>query len=127
MAHGVKEVDQLPDPELQIGVLLALLQDDAKNQASYLTWGEAVPQAAVAETLRREFLVTAERADKLSGAWGRHPLLGRMYLPAYRAGTEKVAQLRRQFPDRQIIPALYGCSGLVDVVTIQNVLQTTSD
>jgi hypothetical protein len=37
IAHGVKEVDHLPDPDLQIGVLLALLQDDAKNQASYLT------------------------------------------------------------------------------------------
>jgi hypothetical protein len=123
MAHGVKEVDQLPDPDLQIGVLLALLQDDAKNQASYLTWGEGTPQAAVAETLRAEFLVTSERADKLSGAWGRHPLLGRMYLPAYRAGTEKVAQLRRKFPDEKVIPALYGCSGLVDVVTIENVLQ----
>ncbi len=127
MAHGVTEVDQLPDPDLQIGVLLALLQDDAKNQASYLTWGEAVPQAAVAERLRNEFLVTVERADKLSGAWGRHPLLGRMYLPAYRAGTEKVAQLRRQFPDRQIIPALFGCSGLVDVTTIESVLQTAPD
>ena len=124
MAHGVKEVDHLPDPDLQIGVLLALLQDDAKNQASYLTWGEAIPQASVAEILRREFLVSAERADKLSGAWGRHPLLGRMYLPAYRAGTERVSQLRRQFPDRAVIPTLYGCSGLVDVVTIQNVLQT---
>ena len=40
MAHGVTEVDQLPDEDLQIGVLLALLQDDAKNQSSYLTWGE---------------------------------------------------------------------------------------
>jgi|KBSMisStandDraft_5_1062788.scaffolds.fasta_scaffold14328_2 hypothetical protein len=127
MAHGVKEVDHLPDPDLQIGVLLALLQDDAKNQASYLTWGEAVPQASVVEILRSEFLVSAERADKLSGAWGRHPLLGRMYLPAYRAGTERVAQLRRQFPDNAIIPTLYGCSGLVDVVTIQNVLQTAPD
>jgi hypothetical protein len=122
MAHGVKEVDELPDPDLQIGVLLALLQDDAKNQASYLTWGELTPQAAVAETLRTEFLVTGERADKLSGAWGRHPLLGRMYLPAYRAGTEKVAQLRRKLPDSKVIPALYGCSGLVDVITIENVL-----
>src|SRR5262245_10558445 len=36
-AHGVTEVDQLPDANLQIGVLLALLQDDAKNQSSYLT------------------------------------------------------------------------------------------
>lgn len=122
MAHGVKEVDQLPDPDLQIGVLLALLQDDAKNQASYLTWGEGTPQAAVAEMLRTEFLVTGERADKLSGAWGRHPLLGRMYLPAYRAGTEKVAHLRRKFPDEKVIPSLYGCSGLVDVVTIESVL-----
>lgn len=124
MAHGEKEVDQLPDPDLQIGVLLALLQDDAKNQASYLTWGERMPQAAVAETLRTEFLVSGERADKLSGAWGRHPLLGRMYLPAYRAGTEKVAQLRRKFPDDKVIPALYGCSGLVDVNTIEDVLKT---
>ena len=40
MAHGVTEVEQLPDKDLQIGVLLALLQDDAKNQSSYLTWGE---------------------------------------------------------------------------------------
>jgi hypothetical protein len=124
MAHGVKEVDHLLDPDLRIGVLLALLQDDAKNQASYLTWGERMPQAAVAETLRTEFLVTEERADKLSGAWGRHPLLGRMYLPAYRAGTEKVAQLRREFPDEKVIPALYGCPGLVDVMTIENVLKT---
>ena len=83
---------------MQIGVLLALLQDDAKNQSSYLTWGEGKPQEEVAKTLRRDFLVSEERADKLSGAWGRHPLLGRMYLPAYRAGTEKVAELRRTFP-----------------------------
>jgi hypothetical protein len=38
-------VDQLPDEDLQIGVLLALLQDDAKNQSSYLTWGEGRPAA----------------------------------------------------------------------------------
>jgi len=59
----------LPDEDLQIGVLLALLQDDAKNQSSYLTWGEGRPQPEVAATLRRDFLVTEERADKLSGAW----------------------------------------------------------
>ena len=123
MAHGVTEPDHLPDRDLQIGVLLALLQDDAKNQASYLTWGEGVPQTGVAATLRDEFLVTPERADKLSGAWGRHPLLGRMYLPAYRAGTEKVADLRRRYPDRDVIPALYGCRGLVDIVSIEPVVR----
>lgn len=122
IAHGVREVEQLPDEDMQIGVLLALLQDDAKNQASYLTWGEGRAQAEVAATLRRDFLVTEERADKLSGAWGRHPLLGRMYLPAYRAGTEAVADLRRRYPRERVLPALYGCSGLVDSTTVEKVL-----
>ena len=118
IAHGVTEIDQLPDEDAQIGVLLGLLQDDAKNQSSWMTWGEGREQAEVAAALRRDFLVTEERANKLSGAWGRHPLLGRMYLPAYRAGTEKVAALRRAHPPQRVLPALYGCCGLVDVETI---------
>ncbi len=122
MAFGVNEVEDLPDEDLQLGTLLFLLQDDAKNQSSWLTWGEGRPQAEVAATLRADYLVSAERADKLSGAWGRHPLLGRMYLPAYRAGTEKVAALRRAHPPGRIIPALFGVNGLVDVVTIDQVL-----
>jgi len=124
IAYGVTEVEQLPDEDLQIGVLLALLQDDAKNQSSYLTWGEQRPQSEVAASLRNDFLVTSERADKLSGAWGRHPLLGRMYLPAYRSGTEKVAQLRRTYPPARVLPAIYGCNGLVDIQTIDLVLQS---
>ena len=123
IAHGVTEVDQLPDEDLQIGVLLALLQDDAKNQSSYLTWGELRPQPEVAAALRRDFLVTEERADKLSGAWGRHPLLGRMYLPAYRCGTDKVAELRRIYPAERVLPAIYGCNGLVDIETVDEVLK----
>jgi hypothetical protein len=123
IAHGVTEVDQLPDEDLQIGVLLALLQDDAKNQSSYLTWKEGVPQMEVKETLRRDFLVSEERADKLSGAWGRHPLLGRMYLPAYRAGTELVADLRRRYPAGRLLPVLYGCRGLIDASTIGAILE----
>jgi len=123
IAHGVTEVDELPDEDMQIGVLLALLQDDAKNQSSFLTWGEGRPQAEVAATLRRDFLVTEERADKLSGAWGRHPLLGRMYLPAYRSGTEKVAQLRRTYPADRVLSAIYGCHGLVDIQTVDELLR----
>jgi hypothetical protein len=122
IAHGVTEVDELPDEDLQIGVLLALLQDDAKNQASYLTWKDALPQPEVAAVLRRDFLVSSERAEKLSGAWARHPLLGRMYLPAYRAGTERVADLRRRYSANQVLPALYGCAGLADLTTIEAVL-----
>jgi len=112
----------LPDEDMQIGVLLALLQDDAKNQSSYLTWGEKREQPDVAATLRRDFLVTEERAGKLSGAWGRHPLLGRMYLPAYRAGTDKVAELRRMHGADRVLPAIYGCNGMVDIQTVDQVL-----
>jgi hypothetical protein len=122
IAHGVTEVEQLPDEDLQIGVLLALLQDDAKNQSSYMTWGELRPQPEIASALRNDFLVSLERANKLSGAWGRHPLLGRMYLPAYRRGTDKVAELRRQHAPEKILPALYGVGGIVDIVTIDELL-----
>jgi hypothetical protein len=123
IAHGVTEVHQLPDEDMQLGALLALLQDDAKNQSSYLTWGEGKPVAEVAKVLRHDYLVSDERADKLSGAWGRHPLLGRMYLPAYRAGTEKVAEWRRKYPAEKVLPVIYGCGGIVDVCTAEEVLE----
>jgi len=118
MAYGVTDLSEIPDRDLVIGLLLALLQDDAKNQSSYLTWHERRPQADVAAVLRNDFLVSPERADKLSGAWGRHPLLGRMYLPAYRFGTEKVAALRKKYPPEKVLPVLYGAAGLVDAVTV---------
>jgi len=122
IAYGVTEVDELPDTDLQIGVLLALLQDDAKNQAAYLTWKEGLDQKEVAAVLRSDYLVSEERAESLSGAWGRHPLLGRMCLPAYRAGTEKVAELRRKYPPEKVLPALYGCRGLVDISTVESAI-----
>jgi hypothetical protein len=123
IVDGVTEVEELRTTTRR-SASTALLQDDAKNQSSYLTWKEDVPQKDVAATLRRDFLVSDERADKLSGAWGRHPLLGRMYLPAYRAGTEAVAALRRKYPPAKVLPALYGCSGLVDVVTVGSGLES---
>jgi hypothetical protein len=122
IAHGVTEVDQLPDQDLQIGILLALLQDDAKNQSSYLIWKEGMARPDVAATLRSDYLVSEERAEKLSGVWGRHPLMGRMYLPSYRVGTEKVAELRKKYPASRVLPALYGCRGLVDLATVESVI-----
>jgi hypothetical protein len=122
LAFGVRRVEELPDPDLQLALHLGALQDDAKSQSSWLTWREGAAQADVALVLRRDFLCSAERADKLSGAWGRHPLLGRMYLPAYRAGTEKVAELLATEPLERLVPALYGAKGLVDVVTIDEAL-----
>ena len=118
MAYGVTDLSDIPEKGVAIGLLLALLQDDAKNQSSYLTWREKKPQADVAAVLRNDFLVSPERADKLSGAWGRHPLLGRMYLPAYRFGTEKVAALRKRYPPEKVLPVLYGAAGVVDAVTV---------
>ncbi len=122
MAYGVTDVAEIPDRDVIIGLLLALLQDDAKNQSSYLTWHEKIAQPEVAAVLRNDFLVSPERADKLSGAWGRHPLLGRMYLPAYRFGTEKVAALRKRYPPEKILPVLYGAAGVVDAVTVDAAL-----
>lgn len=122
MAYGVTEFDELPDVDLRIGCLLAVLQDDGKNASSWLTWQEKLPQADVAAAIRRDYLLSEERADKLSGAWGRHPLLGRMMLPAYRAGTEKVAELRRRHAPGKVLPALYGANGLVDVVTVESAI-----
>ncbi len=58
--------------------------------------------------------------------WGRHPLLGRMYLPAYRAGTERVANWRRRYPARRLLPVLYGCNGLVDITTVESVYEATA-
>ena len=122
IAHGITEVDLIPDTDLQIGLLLSLLQDDAKNQSSYLIWKEGASQEEVAMTLRHEFLVSEERAEKLSGVWGHHPLLGRMTLPVYRAGTEKVAELRKKYPPSRVLPALFGCRGLVDIQTVEAAL-----
>lgn len=122
MAYGVNDIEDLPTPDLKIGVLLALLQDDAKNQASYLTWQEKLPQAEVKTAIRDPYLLSEERSEKFSGAWGRHPLMGRMNLPAYRAGTQAVAKLRKKYPPKKVLPALFGCNGLVDVVTVRQVL-----
>ncbi len=78
-----------------------------------------MPREEVAAILRRDYLVTEERADKLSGAWGRHPLMERMYLPAYRCGTERVAELRRRYRPGELLPVLYGAAGLVDCETVE--------
>lgn len=123
MAYGVKEASELPDRDLELGVQLALLQDDAKNQSSWLTWKEKLPKDEVAKVLRNDFLCSDERADKLSGAWGRHPLLGRMYLPAYRYGTMAVGRLREKHSPEAILPALFGCNGLVDMSTVERAIE----
>ena len=119
-----REPHELPDRDLETGLLLALLQDDAKNHSSYLTWKETARAAGGRRgPSATTFSFRKERADKLSGAWGRHPLLGRMYLPAYGAGTELVARLRRRHAPEKALPALYGANGLVDASTLSRLLE----
>jgi len=45
-----------------------------------------------------------------------------MYLPAYRSGTERVAELRRKHKAGRVLPALYGCWGLVDIETVEEAI-----
>ena len=47
-----------------------------------------------------------------------------MYLPAYRAGTELVAELRRRHSPHVVLPLLYGCRGVVDGVTVTRALES---
>jgi hypothetical protein len=122
LAHGVASIEELPEADLRIGVRLALLQDRAKNNASWLTWAEHRPVAEVARNLRETCLVSDERAGKLSGSWAQHPLLGRMYMPCYQVGTDLVVELLRTHGAARTIPALYSTQGLVDCVTIRDLL-----
>ena len=46
-----------------------------------------------------------------------------MYLPAYRAGTELVARLRRKHPPEKVLPAMYGVNGLVDASTLPRAVE----
>jgi len=118
LAYGVTEPQALPGAELQLGFCLSRLQDVAKRNASWLTYAAGQPPAEVAAALRNDCLVSPERADKLSGSWARHPLLGRLYLPSYDAGTRRVLDLLRTVPLPRLVPVLYGAQGLVDCVTI---------
>ena len=89
IAHGVTEVDQLPDEDLQIGVLLALLQDDAKNQSSYMTWGEGREQQEVAAALRRDFLAPAQTKLPPCAASIRSPRCFRCFMAATASSTSR--------------------------------------
>ena len=112
IAYGVTELDQLPDDDLQIGVLLALLQDDAKNQSSYMTWGEGREQKEVAagaaprfpgnrrarrQALRRVGTASAAGPHVSARVSRRHGQGGRA-APQASAGARAARALRLQRP-----------------------------
>ncbi|HQP36717.1 MAG TPA: hypothetical protein PLI95_16135, partial [Polyangiaceae bacterium] len=119
---GVIAPDQLPSPELRLGMLLAQLEDIAKNNASFYTYAAGMPADEIKRRLRRDCLSTQERADKLTDSWAKHPLMGRAYMPSYLFGTTLVLDLLRKHGPAKLVPVLYGTRGLCDCVTIHQLL-----
>jgi hypothetical protein len=119
LAHGVRTPEELPSAELKLGMLLAQLEDSAKNNASFYTWAANMPADEIKRRLRKDCLASQERAEKLTDAWARHPLLGRAYMPSYQFGTDLVLRLLRDHGPAKMIPVLYGMRGLCDCVTIE--------
>jgi hypothetical protein len=122
LAYGVRTRDQLPTAEMKLGMLLSELEDAAKNNASFYTWALQMPADEIKRKLRSECLTSQERADKLTDAWARHPLMGRAYMPSYRFGTALVQKMLRAHGPERMIPILYGVRGLCDCVTIQQLV-----
>ena len=105
-------------------MLLALLQDDAKNQSSYLTWKEAAPQSEVAARSaarlpgrRRSAPISSPAPGDAIRCWAAC-----ICRPIARA-RNTVAGLRRRYSPECLLPVLYGCRGLVDVTTIDAMLE----
>jgi hypothetical protein len=117
LAHGVRSIDDLEEAA-QLGVLLARLQDKAKNNASYMLFAERRPPEEVAVRIRHDGLLTEERAQRLASAWGAHPLLGRMSLPSYHAGSVVVDALLHEHDRSAVLPVLYGAQGPVDATFV---------
>ena len=123
LAYGARSVDDLPSPELQLGVALSQLEDAAKNNASYYTYVDQMPSDEIKKRLREECMATPERADKLTDAWAQHPLMGRAYMPSYRYGTDLVLSLLRERGPEKMIPILYGVRGVCDCVTVRELAE----
>jgi len=51
----------------------------------------------------------------------------RPHVPACRAGTLKVAELRRKYAPDKVLRAIYGCNGLEDIEAVGAVLEGATD
>ena len=122
-AWGVDSVYDIDVPELQLGTLVSQLQDFAKANIAYRLHALGMKPEEVESLTRDECLLSNERAKKLTHSWGKHPLLGRMYLPSYAVGTKTVADLVQQHGWEKVAPAIYGVHGPVDVVTVQELFK----
>lgn len=122
LANGWQSDAEIPDPNIRIARLLDTLQDCGKANISYRLYQEKMEPQKVSELTRGECLLTQERAQKLTFAWGQHPLLGQMYLPAYAIGTKIVSEALHKYGAAAVIPVLYGARGPVDILSITELL-----
>ena len=122
LAHGWKSAAEIPDPEMRLNFILDVLQDYAKANISYRLYAAKMAPEEVSRVTRAECFLSAERAEKLTFAWGGHPLLGQMYLPAYAVGTNIVGALLEKHGAAKLIPALYGARGPVDILSLEELI-----
>ncbi len=122
LARGWKSDADITDPDMRLAYLLSVLQDYGKANISYRLHQEKMEPAKVSELTRSECLLTAERAEKLTFAWGAHPLLGKMYMPAYAVGTNIVGDLLKKYGPEKLIPVAYGAQGPVDIISLGHLL-----
>lgn len=118
IAYGADDPQNLPYPSLVTAMYLAKLQDEAKSYASWCTWHDKNPWRDTEAALQTQFYQPFERARKIATRWAMHPLIGQLYLPSYKVGTETVTQLIAQQPRENIYPTLFGFNGMVDIESI---------
>lgn len=123
LAHGWQSEADIPDPDMRLAYLLSVLQDYGKANISYRLHEEKMEPQTVSELTRTECLLTEERAYKLTFAWGAHPLLGKMYMPAYAVGTNVVGDLLKKYGPEKLIPVAYGARGPVDILSLTELLE----
>ena len=99
-----------------------LLQDDAKDESSYMTWGERPSRRKWRQPCERVFSSqkngpTTLRRVGLIRSWDA------CIFPLIQPALEN-RRASSPAPGRDILPAIYGCHGLVDIQTVDLVLRS---
>lgn len=101
---------------------MALLLDDAKNQSSFLTWDEGAAQADVAKTLRHDFLVSLERADKLFARVGAASATGPHAPAGVSRGHHEGGRVAAALSGGEVLAGALRRQRLVDIATLERAI-----
>jgi len=102
IAHDVTEIEQLPDEDAQIGLLLALCRTTPKTSPR-ISPGAKSGRSRKWQLFCAAIFWSPKNEPANFPAHGKPSPPGRMYLPAYRSGTEKIAELRRTYPAGKVL------------------------